>query len=445
MPRSNKSLHIEDPCIFRKKLFLWCSRHSPSAFFDSHQELYTERGFSSYDCVAGVGSISYFQNGQADNLTALRDYHQEKKDWVLGYFSYELKNELEDLSSENPDFLLFPVMHFFQPEYLFLLSGSRLSILFQEDDAHNGRINHIIREILETEVPANLPEYKINIIPRMQKKEYIAAVEQLRKHIKRGDIYEANLCQEFYAEEVNIEPSETFLKLREISPAPFSCWYHSGNHYLLCESPERFLKKESNRVISQPIKGTCQRGTTPSEDETFRKKLQEDPKERSENIMITDLVRNDLSRTSKKGSVRVEELCGIYAFPQVFQMISTVTSEFRSEFHWTDLIRTCFPMGSMTGAPKIRAMELIEKYEKSQRGLYSGSVGYVTPEGDFDFNVVIRSILYNRNNNYLSFHTGGAITWASEPEKEYRECLLKAKGMLRVLNPALSSFHGFSK
>lgn len=444
MPRINKSVHIEDPGIFRKKLFLWCSLHSPSAFFDSHPELYTERSFSKYDCIAGVGSISQFQAEQSDKLAALRKYHEKNKDWILGFFSYELKNELEDLSSENADSLRFPVLHFFQPEYLFLLSGNRLSILFQEDDSHDGRINHIMREILETEVPVNLPEYKINIIPRMQKKEYLTAVEQLRKHIKRGDIYEANLCQEFFAEKVNIEPSEAFLKLREISPAPFSCWYRSNNQHLLCASPERFLKKESNRVISQPIKGTCPRGKTPAEDEAFRQQLQKDPKERSENIMIADLVRNDLSRTAKKGSVKVEELCGIYAFPQVFQMISTVSSEFRSEFHWTDLIRTCFPMGSMTGAPKIRAMELIEKYEKSQRGLYSGSVGYVTPEGDFDFNVVIRSILYNRNSKYLSFQTGGAITWASDPEKEYQECLLKAKGMMRVLNPSSSSFNGFS-
>ncbi|MGM0572458.1 MAG: chorismate-binding protein, partial [Bacteroidota bacterium] len=165
----------------------------------------------------------------------------------------------------------------------------------------------------------------------------------------------------------------------------------------------------------------------------LRKTLAADPKERSENVMIVDLVRNDLSRTAQKDSVKVEELFGVYAFQQVHQMISTVTSRLDPGVHYLDAIKKAFPMGSMTGAPKYRAMQLIDHYEDSCRGIYSGSVGYISPEKDFDFNVVIRSIVYNQINKYLSYTAGGAITAASIPEKEYEECLLKAKAMEKAL------------
>jgi para-aminobenzoate synthetase component 1 len=206
-----------------------------------------------------------------------------------------------------------------------------------------------------------------------------------------------------------------------------------GEQFLLSASPERFIKKVGKKIISQPIKGTARRGANEEEDKQIKHHLFNDPKERAENIMIVDLVRNDLSRTADKGSVIVEELCGIYTFPQVHQMISTVVSELREDVHFIEAIRQCFPMGSMTGAPKVRAMKLIEKYESTKRGLFSGAVGYITPEGDFDFNVVIRSILYNARNHYLSFMVGGAITMQAEAEKEYEECMLKAKAIMRVL------------
>jgi len=243
-----------------------------------------------------------------------------------------------------------------------------------------------------------------------------------------------NFCQEFFNENVKVNPATLYIKLCEISPVPFSCFYKVGNKFLCGASPERFLKKVGSKIISQPIQGTSKKGRSKIENSVIAKELFSNEKERSENIMIVDLVRNDLSRTAKKQSVKVEELCGIYEFPQVFQMVSTVTSELSDNHNFTDVIKNAFPMGSMTGAPKIRAMELIEKYEKTKRGLYSGSVGYVTPSQDFDFNVVIRSFQYNAETKYLSFITGGAITIKSYPEKEYEECLIKAKGLLEVLN-----------
>jgi para-aminobenzoate synthetase component 1 len=271
----------------------------------------------------------------------------------------------------------------------------------------------------------------IELKQRFNKDEYIRTIKKLKNHIQQGNIYEINFCHEFYSNS-SIDPINIYLKLNEISPSPFSSYYKLKDKYLMSASPERFLKKVKNKIISQPIKGTIKRGLDKKEDTYLKDKLYNDPKEKAENVMIVDLVRNDLSRTAKKGSVKVEELFGIYGFSQVFQMISTITSEVEDDANIIDIIKNAFPMGSMTGAPKVRVMQLIEEYEKTKRGLYSGSVGFITPENDFDFNVIIRSILYNQSRNYVSFTVGGAITSLADPEKEYEECMLKAEAMIKV-------------
>ena len=253
------------------------------------------------------------------------------------------------------------------------------------------------------------------------------------EHIHRGDIYEANFCMEFYAENASVSPIEVYMKLNKISKPPFAAFLKNNDHYLLCASPERYLRKEGNKIISQPIKGTAKRFSDTVLDENSKNELAINPKERSENVMIVDLVRNDLSHTATKGNVEVEELCKIYSFEQVHQMISTVVSNVESTTSPIEILQTTFPMGSMTGAPKISAMKIIEELEETKRALYSGAVGYFTPTNDFDFNVVIRSILYNAQNKYLSFSVGSAITSLSETELEYKECLLKAKAMFEVL------------
>jgi para-aminobenzoate synthetase component 1 len=276
-------------------------------------------------------------------------------------------------------------------------------------------------------------EELLTIQQRIPKDSYLDKVSKVLEHIHQGDIYEANFCMEFFAENATIDPIEKFIKLNEISQPPFAVFFKNNKHFLLSATPERYLRKEGERIISQPIKGTAKRFLDPIEDEKSKTQLALDPKERAENIMITDLVRNDLSRTAQKGSVEVQELCKIYSFLQVHQMISTITSKLDAQYSVVDVLKTTFPMGSMTGAPKISVMKIIEYLEETKRGLYSGSVGYFTPNGDFDFNVVIRSILYNQDKKYISFSVGSAITSQSIPENEYEECLLKAKAMREVL------------
>lgn len=290
--------------------------------------------------------------------------------------------------------------------------------------------------IKDFQVPDTIAE-PVKIKARVSKEEYLRTVTKLKQHIQRGDIYEINYCMEFYAENCVINPEQVFCKLYNNTQAPHACFLKINDCYLICGSPERFLKKDGDRLISQPIKGTRRRGANAIEDKLLVEELRHDAKERSENIMITDLVRNDLSQIAQKGTVNVDELCEVYTFKSVHQMISTVSCMIKKTASFRDIINATFPMGSMTGAPKIRAMELIEKYESAKRGLYSGSVGLINANGDFDLNVVIRSILYNAKNKYLSIQVGSAITIDAQPEKEYEECLLKLQAMLKAVNATI--------
>ena len=365
----------------------------------------------------------------------LKQYQQTTKDWLFGYLSYDLKNDTEPLKSSNFDGLNFPDLFFFQPKKIFLLKGNQLEIqylLFCDDEVEND-----FEEIVQSRKSKVESEESLKIQQRISKELYVQKVVKMLEHIHAGDMYEANFCMEFFAENAIINPLEKFQKLNEISKAPFSVFFKNNKHFLLSASPERYLKKTGDTIISQPIKGTSKRFSDINEDEKSKLDLETDAKERAENIMITDLVRNDLSHTAQKGSVEVMELCKIYSFLQVHQMISTVTSKLDAQYSPVDVLKTTFPMGSMTGAPKISVMKIIENLEETKRGLYSGAVGYFRPEGDFDFNVVIRSILYNREDKYVSFSVGSAITAQSVPEKEYEECLLKAKAMSEVLSGSI--------
>jgi para-aminobenzoate synthetase component 1 len=270
--------------------------------------------------------------------------------------------------------------------------------------------------------------------PRLSREEYLERVEALRRHIRQGDCYEINFCLEYFASARGIDPTALYRQLSRLSPNPFAAYYKSGHSHLVCASPERFIQKMGSHIISQPIKGTSPRHPGDREEDLrSRVQLRQSAKDRSENVMVVDLVRNDLSRVCMRGSVKVEELYGVYAYPQVYQMISTVGGELDPTTGFADIVAATFPMGSMTGAPKHRVMELIDRYEPSNRGLFSGAVGYIDPSGDFDFNVVIRSLFYNDLTGYLSFFAGSGITWYSQPEMEYEECLLKARAMMRVL------------
>lgn len=282
---------------------------------------------------------------------------------------------------------------------------------------------------------SSIEQRKTNIItPRITKEIYLKTIEQLKKHILRGDCYEINFCQEFYATNVTINPLETYQKLAEISPNPFSCFYKLEDKFLLCASPERYIKKQGTEIISQPIKGTFKRNVhNPEIDIANKNALQNSSKDKAENVMVVDLVRNDFSKICAEASVKVDELFAVYTFPQVYQMISTISGTVAPHTNFADVLAATFPMGSMTGAPKQKVMELTEQYEQTKRGIYSGCVGYIAPNKDFDFNVVIRSITYNAQNQYLSYQVGGGITYNSHAESEYEECLLKAEAMKKVL------------
>ncbi len=380
-------------------------------------------------------NVVYLNSNNVDkvNLFAVSDSDFVVDDnWKFGFITYDYKNQVEDLSSGNFDGIKFPVKHFFTPEILFKIGENEVEIDYNNLIYSKDRIDKLITVIEDVSYEEHVT-HTIAVTPRISKQEYLKNVNLLKQHIQLGDIYEVNYCQEYFATGVEINPVSFYLKLNEKSPTPFSCFVKCDDKYLMSATPERFIQKSGDRLISQPIKGTVKRGVDYDEDEKLKKELYHDIKERSENVMIVDLVRNDLSKIAVKGSVSVDELCGIYTFPQVHQMISTVSSKVLSDVNFDDIIKATFPMGSMTGAPKIRAMKLIEQYETTKRGLYAGTVGYINEVGDFDFNVIIRSLQYNKEDEYLSFIVGGAITALSDPEKEYEECLLKAKAMFEVL------------
>ena len=420
------SANIENLVEFKQQLLEWSRQFREAIFLDSNN--YPQK-YSSYDAILAVDAFTSVKTDFHNGFEKLNEYQQITKDWLFGYLSYDLKNDTEHLKSGNLDGLDFPDLFFFQPKKLFLLKGNLLEVRYLKmcDD----ELQQDFSEISQIQNPAPKALHQITIQQRISKDDYFQKANAMLGHIARGDIYEANLCMEFFAENVTIDPIDIFQKLNSISQSPFSAFLKNDKHFGLSASPERYLKKDGSRIISQPIKGTAKRSDDLITDELIKETLAASEKERSENIMITDLVRNDLSKTAEKGSVEVAELCGVYTFKQVHHLVSTIVST--SVQPPVEILRTTFPMGSMTGAPKVSAMKIIENLEETKRGLYSGALGYFTPDGDFDFNVVIRSILYNQVNKYLSFSVGSAITSLSDPEQEYDECLLKAKAMHNVL------------
>lgn len=426
--RDHKQITLHSVEGFKTQLLAWAQQFEDIVWLDSNQYL---QPHSSYDSILAVDAFTGIQTDYVNGFQKLKEYQSITNDWIFGYLSYDLKNDTEPLSSQNFDGLNFPDLCFFQPKRLFLFKEDKLIIRYL--NVVSDEVDADLKSI-ETFSLQNNSFHKndIQIESRISKKQYINKVSTLLSHIHRGDIYEANFCQEFYAH-AEINSLETYFKLNKISQPPFATFLKTGDKYLLSSSPERYLKKVGLEIMSQPIKGTTRRSEHLEEDADLKTILESDPKERSENIMIVDLVRNDLSKIAQKGTVNVTELCQIYSFKQVHHMISTVQAKALPTILPVDIIAATFPMGSMTGAPKISAMKIIEALEATKRGLYSGTVGYFTPEGDFDFNVVIRSILYNASKSYVSFSVGSAITSKSTPENEYEECLVKAKAMRSVL------------
>ncbi len=428
MQRFQQKFPISNCKEFKEKLLYWAQQYDTVTWLDSnnHKEKYAQ-----HEAILAVGSEKILSCNYNNAFEKLKEFQSNINDYIFGYLGYDLKNDIETISSNNFDGLHFPDLFFFQPKKIVFVSDTDVTFSYLNSEKNN------IKEDFENIKNSSSVSYskleKPTIKLRIHKDAYLEKVHQVLQHIKRGDIYEANFCQEFYVENCEISPFRTYQKLNTISQPPFATFLKTGEHYLLSASPERYLQKQGTKVISQPIKGTAKRSANKEEDILLKKLLEYDTKEQAENVMIVDLVRNDLSKLAIKGSVKVEELCKVYSFKQVHQMISTIHSEVTEKMHPVDIIKNTYPMGSMTGAPKVAAMNIIENLEETKRGLYSGSVGYFSPTGDFDFNVIIRSILYNHKNRYTSYSVGSAITSLSVPEKELEECLLKAKAMKEVL------------
>lgn len=424
---TKQKFHLNNPHQFKEQAITWASTFETACCLNSNH--FSEK-YQQFELLIAAGAQADLKERSGSALKKLDAFSNELL-FVPGFLGYDLKNELEDLESSNPDELGFPDLYFFVPKHQVLFSGEEVEITAENPDL-------IHQAILNTELKKQVTGFGGEIRQRFSREDYIETVIRLKEHIKRGDIYEVNFCQEFYAENTEINPLAAYLELNRCSPTPFSNFFKLQDRYIISATPERFLCKRKNVLISQPIKGTARRAMEPAEDEKIKQALKLSEKERSENVMIVDLVRNDLSKCALPGSVKVDELFGIYSFEQVHQMISTVSCTLAEDTPLSQVLGSTFPMGSMTGAPKISAMQLIETYEKTKRGVYSGSVGYLAPNGDFDFNVIIRTMLYNAESKYLSFQVGSAITHQAIPEHEYDECLLKAKAILQVLNTKLN-------
>ena len=432
MKRISKTIPERNSSAFKQKALRWAQQFNEVVFLESNSEAQiSKQQYVNYDAVLAIGAQSSITTGYKNAFKKLKTFQNKHKDFLFGHLNYDLKNDIEDLSSSHEDHIGFPDLYFFQPKKLFLWKNNQVEMLYLPD--LKAEIELDLQAIKDFTLPQISGSTPLEISSKISKESYFNKVDNILEHIHRGDIYEVNFCQEFYAKNALIDPIAVYHKLNKISQAPFASFVKLQDKFLLCSSPERFAKKQDNKIIVQPIKGTARRVDNIKEDQLLAKILSNDPKERAENIMIVDLIRNDLSKCAEKGSVKVEELCQVYSFKQVHQLISTVSCQAKKNTHVVDIIKDLFPMGSMTGAPKISAMKIIEEEEETKRGLYSGAVGYFTPEGDFDFNVVIRSILYNASNDYVSFSVGSAITSLSEIEKEYEECLLKAKALKEAL------------
>lgn len=413
----------EERETMRDKVLAWGNTHAHFVFLENAGEPFAP-SWVAEGWLAGIGAHQVLKDEGHffDQLSALKFENP-----LLGYLGYDLKNQVENLNSSNFDGIKAPDALLVEPVHFLRFDGKELLI-------HTYQDCQTVRESIQN---INLPK-EDGVLPsvvlkaRMEKQEYLHKVKQVIDYIIAGEVYELNLCMEYFAESVHIDPPDLYKKLIQHTAMPFAAYLKMDSCHVLCASPERFLKKQGSKLLSQPIKGTRKRGKDALEDERLKNELLHSEKDRAENVMIVDLVRNDLARVCDYGSVEVEELFGIYSFSNVHQMISTVSGNKRDDIPVSEVLQKTFPMGSMTGAPKIRAMQLIEELESSKRGIYSGSIGIIYPNGDFDFNVVIRTLLYNEKDAYLSVQAGGAITYDSMPEEEWEEIQIKLSTIYKL-------------
>ncbi len=412
------TFHPDELARIKAKMLNWLQPFSIFVYLDNNQYANDP---NRYEVLLAAGMKKYFGDQPPEYLPR----------WLFGHLSYDMKNQMEPLlNSRHPECIGFSDGFWFEPEVVMYIPHNSCRLHIEGERAQD--IAAALKQANEHFSAAAQKPVRWEL--RFSEQEYLDTVQKIQQHITEGDCYELNLCVEAYCEHIDIQPVNVFQRLNTINPSPYASLYRNGDAWLMGASPERFLLKSGNQIFAQPIKGTIGRGKNGEEDDLRKQQLSASHKDRAENIMIVDLMRNDLARSCVPGSIQATELFGIYDFPQVFQMISTVEGQLLPDMNATQILQNSFPMGSMTGAPKVKVMQLIEQYERSRRGIYSGTIGYINPDGDFDFNVVIRSLMYNQRNRYLSYQTGGAITYDSIPEQEWAEIKLKGKAMEAVFS-----------
>ncbi len=422
MKRKKKSFSGVDLKKFKEKIILFSKENNNSIFLNSNNNP------NSYDFIYAYGQKSHIVSS-FNSLKKLDVFIEKTNDWIFGFLSYELKNEIENLESHNQVIHTIPNLYFFQPTTVILVKKGLVNVLCIPGLNPTFEFNKILNYNNTNKVQIK----NKNLLQRFDKKEYINTIKEIKKRIKLGDIYELNFCIDYFSKNINIDPYQSYNNLNLLTESPMSVFFKYNSLYLLSSSPERFIMRNNNKITTEPIKGTIRKDRRIDEDLKNISYLKNNSKELSENHMIVDLVRNDLSKIACKGSVKVKELASLYSFKNVHQLISKVEAKIKGSIKFSEILKSSFPMGSMTGAPKIKSMKLIDEFEKTQRGIYSGSIGYISPSKNFDFNVVIRSIIYDSENNSLNINVGSAITFASEPENEYEECKLKAEAMINSL------------
>jgi para-aminobenzoate synthetase component 1 len=421
LKRVSQKYITDDAELLKKKLSAFAQQFQHFCILESNTIFQIQEPIhQQYDALFAIDSLAIFKQSSAGMLDEFRHFVQEQNDWVFGTLSYDVKNHIEKLSSEHTSSIQHELLSFFVPRHLVLQRGNEFELLTQE------RSSDFFDSVQSTVIThENLPE--LTFQPSLTVEEYTRRFKQIQEHIQKGDIYEMNFCFDFTAKSSKLEGQSLWNRLTQKTHAPMSAYVKDENLQIFCASPERYLQKQGSKVIAQPIKGTARREADPTKDAQVKQGLKYNIKEQNENVMIVDLMRNDLSKFALRRTVQVQELFGVYTFGQVHQLISTIQCEAKPEVDFVDILKASFPMGSMTGAPKVRAMEIIESLEPMQRGLYSGSIGYIAPNGDFDFNVVIRTLMYDTESGVMSYSAGSAITAMANASEEYQECLLKAK------------------
>jgi para-aminobenzoate synthetase component 1 len=427
--KKNKQVFlIDNPSSFKVQLLHWSNQFEVCTFLDNHAY---NSSYGALDCIAAAGPLAFISLDQVNAIAVNEFIQTHSGEWIFAHFNYEYHRITKPNTKVN--LTGFPLAYLYTPAVVIELTENKVTI--QTDSDHPQQVFDQVSSFKLPVTDANNEALTTSITPFISKASYLENIHKILALIRRGDFYEINYCQAFEVEHLSAHPVNVYANLTDISPTPFACFYKNSSDYLLCASPERYLQKKGNQLISQPIKGTIKRNVENDADDKLQvEALKNSSKDKSENVMVVDLVRNDLSRICEQGSVEVSELFGIYSFPQVHQMISTITGKLASNTLFSEILEATFPMGSMTGAPKKSVMETIDALEPTKRGLYSGTVGYLNPAGDFDFNVVIRSIFYNSDTKKASYGVGGGITIYSDPEKEYEECLLKAAAIKKVVS-----------